>query len=75
MAETKDRQARVVAPARFVKLDVFEAITGYTVSACEAKIKKGVWLEGYEYVRAPDGSRLMDMEGYERWAAGQRRVG
>ena len=41
-------------------------------NAIETKIKRGVWLEGKEYIRAPDRSILIDMEGYERWAVGQR---
>ncbi len=27
----------------------------------------GVWVEGREYVRAPDNRVLVDLEGYERW--------
>lgn len=56
-----------VAPARYVKLALFEALTGYTVEACHTKIKRGVWLEGREYRRAPDGNILVDLLGYERW--------
>jgi hypothetical protein len=61
-------------PARFVRLALAEALTGYTVSAMETKIARGVWLEDFEYVRAPDNAILIDMEGYELWAKGQRRA-
>lgn len=61
--------------ARFVRIKVAAAITGYTERAIETKILRGVWLERHEYVRAPDGAILIDMEGYARWAAGQRRAG
>jgi len=64
-----------VMPARFVKLPLAERATGYTVAAMETKIARGVWLHGYEYVRAPDGAILIDLKGYETWAAGQRRAG
>jgi len=39
-----------VAPARFVRPHHFETITGYTVEAIQTKIKRGVWLEGREFV-------------------------
>jgi hypothetical protein len=45
----------------------FAEETGYTARAVETKIHRGVWVEGREYRRAPDGSILIDMNGYERW--------
>jgi hypothetical protein len=60
--------------ARLVKPPVAAQLTGYTVEAIHTKIKRGVWLEGHEYIRAPDGNILIDMEGYHRWAAGQRQA-
>ena len=59
---------------RYVLLPKFEQLTGYTVKACERKIAEGVWLEGREFRRAPDGRILMDLEGFERWVEGQRRA-
>ena len=64
-----------VRPARYVKLPLAEAVTGFSVAAMETKIARGVWLENREYVRAPDKSVLIDLQGYELWAAGQRRAG
>jgi hypothetical protein len=52
---------------RFVRIKKFADLTGYTKEAVEAKIKKGVWLSGREYRKAPDGNILVDMEGYESW--------
>jgi hypothetical protein len=63
-----------VTPARFVRIPLAEALTGYTAEAISTKVKRGVWLEGKEYIRAPDGSILIDLEGYERWAVGQRQA-
>ena len=63
-----------VAPARFVRPQKFETMTGYSVEAVQCKIKRGFWLEGHEYIRAPDGNILIDVEGYYRWAAGMRVV-
>lgn len=54
---------------RFVRIAKFCQETGYTDRAVETKIHKGVWIEGREYVRAPDNNILIDMEGYNRWAA------
>jgi hypothetical protein len=56
-------------------LPLAEVATGFSVAAMETKIARGVWLEGHEYVRAPDKSVLIDLQGYELWAAGQRRAG
>ena len=64
-----------IAPARYVQLPLAEAATGYSIRAMQTKILRGVWLEGHEYVRAPDKAILIDLRGYELWAAGQRRAG
>lgn len=65
----------IVAPARYVKLPLFEHLSGYTEKAVRRKIEDGHWLEGKEYVRAPDGHILVDMEGYCRWVENQRPAG
>lgn len=61
-----------VVPARYVLPKVAYAATGYTVKAQMHKIEEGVWVEGAEWVKAPDGRRRIDLRGYERWAAGHR---
>jgi hypothetical protein len=63
--------APVLAPARYVRLPLFEALTGYSANAVEKKIQNGTWIDGREYKRAPDGHLLVDMRGYERWVEGQ----
>jgi hypothetical protein len=65
----------VVAPAALVRLPLFELITGYTEKAVRRKIEDGVWVEGRQYVRAPDGAVLIDMEGFYKWARGDKRAG
>lgn len=70
---------RIAAPAnlrpvRFVTLKQFEALTGYTVDAVNSKIKRGDWLEGAVFHKAPDGRNLIDLEGYEEWVV-QGKVG
>ena len=59
---------------RYVLLPLFEQLTGYTVKAVQRKIEEGVWREGHEFRRAPDGRILMDLEGFEKWVEGQKRA-
>lgn len=60
--------------ARYIRIPKFVDETGYTARAVETKISRGVWLEGKVYRRAPDGSILIDMEGYEKWVENQPAV-
>lgn len=53
--------------ARYVRLPLFEAITGYSEKAVRRKIEEGVWVEGRQYRKAPDGHILVDLEGYHAW--------
>ena len=66
--------AHSLQPARFVTISLAEALTGYTKDAIETKIARGVWIEGREYRRAPDGRILIDMRGYEKWVESQNQV-
>lgn len=50
------------------RIPLFCQETGYSEKAVARKIEDGVWVEGREYVRAPDGRRLIDTEAYEAWA-------
>ena len=59
---------------RYVLIARFAQLSGYTVTAIEGKIHSGVWVEGREYRRAPDGRILVDIEGFEKWVEGQRRA-
>ena len=52
---------------RYIKLARFEQLTGYTEKAVRRKIEDGVWLEGRQFRRAPDGHILVDLLGYEQW--------
>lgn len=62
-----------VQPVAFVTIKLFAALSGYSEKACRHKIDDGVWIEGFEYARAPDGRVLMCIPGYERWARGEPR--
>jgi hypothetical protein len=54
---------------RFVTINKFCELTGYTRRAVEGKRQDGVWTEGCVLVKAPDGHILIDVEEFERWAA------
>lgn len=56
--------------SRYVRVNKFVELTGYTDKAVRCKIAEGVWLEGKQWRRAPDGAILVDMVGYERWVEG-----
>lgn len=58
---------------RYVKPLKFYELTGYTVSAQTHKMDSGVWRKGREYILAPDGNRLVDLDGFEKWVEGIRR--
>ncbi|HEY0915666.1 MAG TPA: excisionase family protein [Solimonas sp.] len=58
-----------VTPCRFVTIELAEAVTGLTASAIRTKIGKGVWVEGRQYKRAPDGRVFVDLRGFEAWVA------
>ena len=55
---------------RHVTIKKFAELSGYSEDAIRSKIKRGVWLEGAVFIKAPDGRNLIDLEGYEKWAAG-----
>ena len=57
--------------AKYVKIGKFEELTGYTEKAVRRKIQEGVFVQGREFLKAPDGHILIDMEGYEKWARHQ----
>lgn len=58
-----------VAPAPYVTISLASSLTGYTQKAIRRKIEEGQWLEGREYIHAPDGRILISIRGYQQWAA------
>lgn len=53
------------------KLDKFCELSGYTETAIRKKISQGVWQEGKQYVKAPDGWIKIILEGVDQWDRGQ----
>lgn len=62
-----------MAEVRYVRVRKFAELTGYTEKAVYHKIESGVWMEGREFRRAPDGVILIDLQGVERWVEGGAR--
>ena len=68
-------QLQALMPAPYVTVDVAANITGYSEKAIRRKIQDGVWLEGKEYRKSPDGRVLISIKGYTSWVEqGQQRV-
>lgn len=65
----------VIGPAPYVTQEVAAVITGYSVKAIIRKRQEGHWIEGREWIRAPDGKPLISIEGYRRWVerSGKKR--
>lgn len=74
---TRSRELQALSPADselprphgadYVTIPVAAAMTGYSAKAIRRKIESGVWLEGREFRRAPDGHVLISVKGYESW--------
>lgn len=46
-------------------------LTGYTDDAVRAKIKRGIWLCGVHWRKAPDGRILFNLEAVKAWIEGK----
>jgi len=53
--------------SKYVTIQKFSDISGYTKRAVEAKINKGIWAEGVQYRKAPDSRILVDLEMFDKW--------
>jgi hypothetical protein len=42
-------------------------LTGYTDDAVRAKIKRGVWLSGIHWKKAPDNRIFINVEAVQQW--------
>ena len=56
---------------RWLTIEKFSRESGYTADAVRSKIKRGDWLEGRVWTKAPDGRILIDTEGFEKWVSSQ----
>jgi hypothetical protein len=52
---------------RYITIDKFSELSGYSAGAVRQKIQRGDWLEGEVFFKAPDGRILINLEGYHKW--------
>lgn len=62
----------IVALADSVLLPLAEKATGLTIKAMRRKIHDGVWVEGREYDKGPDGHIYVSISGYNSWVKSGR---
>lgn len=67
-----NQETILVQPARYVRIPLAAIMTGYSVKAIRMKIAEHAWREDHEYIKAPDGHVLIDLQGYEQWAEKRR---
>jgi hypothetical protein len=56
-----------VTPDRFVTIKLYATISGRSEQAIRHKISRGIWIEGREIIRDPEGRVMIDREGVQRW--------
>lgn len=56
---------------RYILIKKYCELTGLTDKAIRRKIESGIWLEGREYRKAPDGHIMVDLEGVNAWVEGR----
>ena len=57
--------------ARYVTVKKYVELSGYTEDAIRNKTAKGIWIEGQQWRKAPDGGVMIDTIGVEKWVEGQ----
>ena len=71
--DASDRSSTVTQLAPYVTIKLAAAQTGLSEKAIRRKIEEGVWLEGREWRRAPDGRLYISLRGYQAWIERGRR--
>ena len=60
-----------VVTLKWVRIEKFCDLTGYTPSAVRGKMSTGIWASGIHFSKAPDGHILINLEAYQSWVEGQ----
>lgn len=63
-------EAPLLAPARMVTIKLYSTISGKTEGAIRKKIERGIWVEGKQYRRDPEGCIWIITRGVEQWVEG-----
>lgn len=56
---------------KWVLINKVIELIGYSDDAIRAKIKKGVWLAGTHWRKAPDGRLVFNLEALQKWIEGR----
>lgn len=57
---------------RYVLINKFCELTGYTEKAVRRKVEEGVWVHHQVVRKAPDGHIMIDLEGYKKWVEAEK---
>ena len=52
---------------KWVLINKVIELVGYTDDAIRAKIKRGIWLSGVHWKKAPDGRLFFNLEAIQKW--------
>lgn len=56
---------------KWVLIEKVIELIGYTDDAIRAKTKRGIWIKGIHWTKAPDGRLLFNMEAIYKWIEGK----
>lgn len=56
-----------IKPAAYVTVPLAAACLGLTERAIRRKMQDGIWIEGREWRKGPDGRIYIHLPGVERW--------
>ena len=56
---------------KWVLIHKIVELIGYTDDAIRAKMKRGVWICGIHWRRAPDGRIVFNVEAIQQWMEGK----
>lgn len=59
---------------RFVTIGRYAELSGYSEAAIREKTQDGTWVEGREWKWAPDGRKMIDVEGAQAWCLKEGKV-
>lgn len=54
-------------PIKWIKMEKFCELTGYTRKAIERKRQEGIWIEGKHWKKAPDRHIMINLEEFNQW--------
>ena len=59
--------------SHWVLIKRFAEITGYSENAVRHKVKRGTWIQGRLWRKAPDGRIFINLDEFERWVESSRQ--